>query len=268
MECLRRRAWAVNRFSRNYRFHQSRPIPGDIKTVTVKRDAFGDFWITFSCDNVPVPEPKAATGQSAGLDFGLKSFPTGSDGTRVENPQFLKSALRSLRKANRAVSRKQKGSNSCRRAVRALSRIHRRVCNLRNDWQWKEANRLVAGHDELVFETLGLAGMKALWGRKVSDYAFGRFLGKVSWLAAKNGRVFTQIDHYETTTKRCSCCQCIQPLTLDVRRWKCTSCGATHDRDQNAAVNILEAGRGLRRESAVSPAPQAALVMNAESHGV
>jgi len=59
-----------------------------------------------------------------------------------------------------------------------------------------------------------------------------------------------------------------QPLTLDVRRWKCTSCGATHDRDQNAAVNILEAGRGLRRESAVSPAPQAALVMNAESHGV
>jgi putative transposase len=249
-----------------YRFHQSRPIQGDIKTVTLKRDALGAFWVIFSCDNVPVPESKAATGKSAGFDFGLKSFLTGNDGTRIESPQFLKSALRQLRRTNRAVSRKQKGSNGRRKAVQNLARVHRRVANLRDNWQWQEANRLVAGHDNLVFETLILAGMKARWGRKVSDYAFSAFINKTAWLAAKNGRKFIQIDRFELTTKKCSCCGHIQPLTLEVRRWSCVACLAIHDRDQNAAVNILEAGRGLWREGAVRPAPQAALVNNAESH--
>ena len=128
------------------------------------------------------------------------------------------------------------------------------------------ADRLVAGHDNLVFETLSMAGMKARWGRKVSDYAFSAFINKTAWLAAKNGRKFIQIDRFELTTKKCSCCGHIQPLTLEVRRWSCVACMAIHDRDQNAAVNILEAGRGLWREGAVRPAPQAALVNNAESH--
>lgn len=252
---------------RSFRFHQSRPIRGDIKTVTLKRDALGVFWVIFSCDNVPAPEPKAATGKSAGFDFGLKVFLTGNDGARIENPQFLKSALRQLGKANRAVSRKQKGSNSRRKAAQHLARVHRRVANQRDNWQWQEANRLVAGYDESVFETLGLAGMKARWGRKVSDLAFGEFLHKVSWLAAKNDRSFVRIDRFEPTTKKCSCCGHIQPLTLDVRRWKCVRCGTEHDRDINAAQNIFQAGRGLGRKSAVSPAPQAALVISAESPG-
>jgi putative transposase len=250
---------------RPFRFHKSRAILGDIKTVTLKRDKLGDFWISFSCDNVPVPKPKAATSKSAGFDFGLKSFLTGNDGTRIENPQFLKSALRNLRKAHRAVSRKKPRSNSRRRAVMALAREYRMVRQLRGNWQWETANRLVAGHDELVFETLSMDGMRARWGRKVLDYAFPTFLRKVAWLAAKHGRIFTQIDRFEPTTKKCSNCHNIQPLTLDVRRWKCTACGTSHDRDQNAAINILEAGRGLRRESAVSPDCQAALATSAES---
>jgi putative transposase len=250
---------------RLYRFHLSRPVVGAVKTVTVKRDALGDFWIFLSCDNVPVPEPKAVTGQSAGFDFGLRSFLMGNDGTRIENPQFLISALGNMRIGTRAIKRKKRGSNGRRRATKALARIYRRLANLRDDWQWKEANKLVQGYDELVFETLEIDGMKSRWGRKVSDLAFGSFLSKVSWLSAKHGRVFTRIDRYEPTTKRCSVCQHIQPLTLDVRRWKCTACSTIHDRDQNAAINILEAGRGLRRESEVSPAPQAALVMNAKS---
>jgi len=215
-----------------------------------------------------VPKPKAATGKSAGFDFGLKSFLTCNDGTRIENPQFLKSALRNLRKAHRAVSLKKLRSNSRRRAVQALARQYRRVRHLRADWQWNLANRLVANFDKLVFETLNMDGMRAQWGSKVSDYSFPSFLRKLSWLAAKHGRVFTKIDRFEPTTKKCSDCHHIQPLTLDVRRWKCTACGSVHDRGQNAAINTLEAGLGLRRQSAASPGCQAALVTSAESQGI
>jgi putative transposase len=212
-----------------------------------------------------VPKPKAATGKPAGFDFGLLSFLTGYDGTRIENPQFLKSALGRLRTCHRAVSRRKKGSNSRRRAVRTLARMYRRVRHLRANWQWDLANRIAAENDMLVFETLNMEDMRAGWGRKVSDYAFPSFLWKVSWLASKHGRVFSQIDRWEPTSKKRSSCRHIQPLTLDVRRWKCAACGAGHDRDQNAAINILEAGCGLRRESAVSPGCQPALAMNAES---
>jgi putative transposase len=136
---------------------------------------------------------------------------------------------------------------------------------LRSDWQWKEANKLVAENDVLVFETLSLSEMRARWGRKVTDYAFRSLLAKVSWLAAKHGRVFTKIDRYEPSSKRCSSCKHIQSLTLDVRQWKCAACGACHERDHNAAINILEAGRSLRREGAVRPDSQAAPATSAKS---
>jgi putative transposase len=253
---------------RLFRFYKSQPIVGTIKTVTLKRHPLGDIWISFSCDRVPQPEPKAATGKSAGFDFGPRSFPTASDVTQVENPQFLKSALGDLRKAHRAFSKRRKGGEGRRRAARALARRYRRVRDLRCDWHWKESNRLVADHDELVFETLDMNEMRARWGRKVLGYAFGSFLRRVSWLAAKHGRVFRRIDRFEPSTKRCSHCRHLQPLTLDVRRWKCTACGSAHGRDRNAAVNILEAGRGLRRENTLSPASQAVFVTSAESGAV
>jgi putative transposase len=164
--------------SRNYRFNQSRPLTGIIKTVTVRRDPIRDFYITFSCDQVAQPEQAPKTGLTAGADFGLKDFVTLSTGERIAAPQPLKAELRHLRKAQRVLSRKQKGSRARKRARLDVARVHRKVANVRNDWQWKQARMLVTVFDLLVFETLNLKAMQQLWGRKVGDLGFADFLLK------------------------------------------------------------------------------------------
>jgi putative transposase len=118
---------------RNYRFNQSRPLSGVIKTLTVRRDALRDIQISFSCDQVQQPEQAPKTGLSAGADFGLKDFLTLSTGERIAAPQPLKAQLRRLRNTQRRLSRKQKGSKSRNRARVAVARVHRKVANVRND---------------------------------------------------------------------------------------------------------------------------------------
>ena len=163
---------------RNYRFNQSRPITGIIKTVTVRRDPIKDFYITFSCDQVAQPEQAPKTGLTAGADFGLKDFLTLSTGEKIAAPQPLKAELRHLRKAQRVLSRKQKGSKARKRARLDVARVHKKVANIRNDWQWKQARMLLIIFDLLVFETLNLKAMQQLWGRKVGDLGFADFLLK------------------------------------------------------------------------------------------
>jgi putative transposase len=174
--------------SRNYRFNQSRPLTGIVKTVTVRRDPVRDFYITFSCDQVVQPEQAPKTGESAGADFGLKDFLTLSTGATIAAPQPLKAELRHLRKAQRVLSRKQKGSKARKRARVAVARVHKKVANIRNDWQWKQARMLVTVFDLLVLETLNLKAMQRLWGRKVGDLGFADFLLKAQWMAKKLGQ--------------------------------------------------------------------------------
>jgi putative transposase len=126
-----------------YRFNQSRAITGLVKTINVRRDALRDVYLTFSCDGVPKPEPAPKTGQSAGADFGLKDFLTLSTGEKIAAPLPLKAELRHLRKAQRVLSRKQKGSQARKRARLDVARVHKKVANVRSDWQWKQARLLV-----------------------------------------------------------------------------------------------------------------------------
>jgi len=252
---------------RNYRFNQSRAVAGIIKTVTVRRDALRDIHITFSCDNVPQPEQAPKTGLSAGADFGLKDFLTLSNGERIAAPQPLKAHLRRLRKTQRVLSRKQKGSKARKRARLDVARVHRKVANVRNDWQWKQARMLILTFDMLVFETLNLRGMQQLWGRKVGDLGFADFLVKAQWMAKKLGRDLLKIDRWKPTTKSCHLCGHPQDMPLITRTFECRSCGNVEDRDLNAAYNILEAGRRLRSgaSSKTANGRQDALV-TAESH--
>jgi transposase len=124
------------------------------------------------------PEEAPKTGLTAGADFGLKDFLTLSTGDKIAAPQPLKSELRKLRKAQRVLSRKQKGSKARKRARLDVARIHQKVANVRNDWQWKQACMLATVFDLLVFETLNLKAMHRLWGRKVGDLGFADFLLK------------------------------------------------------------------------------------------
>lgn len=185
--------------------------------MTVRRDPLKDLHLTFSCDRVRQPEQAPKTGLTAGADFGLKDFLTLSTGEKIAAPQPLKSELRKLRKAQRALSRKQKGSKARKRARPDVARVHKKVANVRSDWQRKQARMLVTVFDLLVFETLNLKAMHQLWGRKVGDLAFADFLLKAQWLAKKLGQDLVKIDRWEPTTKTCDLCGHAQDMPLNVR---------------------------------------------------
>ena len=249
-----------------YRFNQSRAITGLVKTLNVRRDPLKDIYLTFSCEGVPQPEPAPKTGQSAGADFGLKDFLTLSTGEKIAAPLPLKAELRHLRKAQRVLSRKQKGSKARVRAAKDVARVHKKVVNVRNDWQWKQAHLLVLMFDFLAFETLNIKAMHQLWGRKVGDLGFADFLLKAQWLAQKLGKDLVKIDQWAPTTKTCHLCGHVQDMPLKVRVFVCGGCGNVECRDVNAGHNILEAGRRLRPGDASKTTSVASVAITAESH--
>ena len=161
---------------------------GTLKTVTIKRDNVGDYYLYLTCENPEPPQNLSLTGNEAGADFGMKTFLTLSDGIKIESPQFFKQMLTAIRSANKALSRKQKGSNAWYRAKRHLARLYKQIAQRRRDWFFKLALRLVRRYDKIAIETLNLEGMKRLWGRKVSDLAFGEFSLILRWMCAKYGK--------------------------------------------------------------------------------
>ncbi len=224
-----------------YRYFKSREIEGKIKTLTVKRDALGDIFFIFVTD-AEYQTLHAATTEIAGMDFGLKDFLTISDGRKEPAPQPLKHALKQLAKANRSLSRKQKGGNNRRKARKNLARLHRVIANRRKDFHFKLARQLAHRYNAIAIEDLNLSGMKAMWGRKVSDLGFAGFVSILEHQAAKTGCQIVKIDRWFPSSKLCSSCgTIIERLSLRDRTWAC-DCGAIHDRDLNAALNIQRAG--------------------------
>lgn len=230
---------------RVYKLCKDRPLVGEIKTVTIKRDTLNDLYLCFSLE-VEDPKPVPTTGKMAGFDFGLKTFLTVSDGFstyKVESPEFFKQGLNEIKCANRSLSHKVKSSRNRRKAKRVLEKVHKWIADKRLDWFFKLANELTDRYDYLFFEDLNLNGMKRLWGRKVSDLAFGTFLNILKYVAEKKGKVISLIGRYFPSSKICSYCgQVNSNLSLSDRRWRCPDCSEIVDRDENASVNILREG--------------------------
>ena len=228
---------------KSFTFWKHREWTGTIKTVTLKRDNVGDYYLYLICEGSEPTKKLSLTGHEAGVDFGMKTFLTLSDGIKIESPQFFKQMLTAIRSANKALSRKQKGSNAWYRAKRHLARLYKQIAQRRRDWFFKLALRLVRRYDKIAIETLNLEGMKRLWGRKVSDLAFGEFSLILHWTCAKYGKTLLRAGRWEATTKPCSDCgRRNESLSLSERQWTCLDCGSHHDRDINAAVNILRVG--------------------------
>ena len=225
-----------------YRFALHRKIRGKIVEVQVTRDALGDVSITLTEDYSEVKiEPK--TGKAEGFDFGIKDFLTTSDGHRYTSPMFYTQNAGRLAKAQQSHSRKVKGSNNSERERKNVARIHKKTANQRADHHWKLAIELCQKFDMLFFEDLNLRGMKALFGKQVSDLAFGEFLGKLKHQSQKRIRSVLKIGRWSPTSKCCSVCgHKNETLTLAVREWRCPKCDTYLDRDQNAAMNILKEG--------------------------
>ncbi len=226
-----------------YKFAKSREIDGTVKTVTIKRDALGDLYVYFSCLVEPQPMERAMTGKSAGFDFGLTTYLTGSDGTAHQAPQPLKRTLKTIAQAHRRLSMKRRGSYNRQQAQRYLARVHKRVANQRQAFHWELAHQLCATYDTIALETLNLQGMKALWGRKVSDLGFATFVETLHYMASKTGTLIQHVGKWFPSTKLCSACGGVnQAITLRDRVWTCPDCGTTHQRDHNAAANIFREG--------------------------
>jgi len=233
-----------------FSFHQHRDYEGKVCFIQILRDRVGTYWLYVITDS-SITEPYSATGESVGIDFGMETYLTFSNGEKKQSPQFFKHALKELRTLNKAISRKVKGSNNWWRCVRELARLYRHIANQRKDWHYKVATDLCERFDTIVTETLNLSGMKRLWGRKVSDLAFGEFVEILKHKCAKHKREFFQVGQWTATTKPCSDCGFHnETLTLSDRQWTCPDCGSDHDRDVNAAINILRAALGPSVETA------------------
>ena len=228
---------------KSFTFWKHREWSGTIKTVTLKRDNVGDYYLYLVCEGYEVSEKLPLTSNAAGADFGMKTFLTLSDGIKIASPQFFKQLLDAIRSAHKVLSRKQKGSSAWYRVKRHLAGLYKKIAHKRRDWFFKLALRLVRRYDTIAIETLNLNGMKRLWGRKVSDLAFGEFSLILQWMCAKYGKTLLKVGRWTPTTKPCSDCgHHTENLSLSDRQWTCPDCGSQHDRDINAAVNILQAG--------------------------
>ena len=194
------------------------------------------------------------TGKIAGFDFGLKTYLTGHNGHDIESPQFFKRSLNAIKRASRKHSTKRKGSNNRKRARLNLARKHRTIDYQRADFHWKLAHQLTDEYDEIRLEDLNLQGMKALWGRKVSDLGFADFVKKLVYIAQKKGVKITFIDKWYPSSRTCSVCGAVNDaLNLRDRTWQCSNCHTQLDRDRNAAINIYRVGASTRAGEDVSP---------------
>ena len=249
-----------------YGFHKSRDWKGKVKTVTIKRDRCGDFWLIVTTDWVD-SEVLPKSGKSVGYDFGMKTYLVASDFRDIVAPLFFKEAAKENKKLSRAISSKVKGSNNYDDAVLDKARFMRSICYKRADFQWKLADRLVREYDILCFEDLNLKGMakqarkkgrkhgRKRFGAKIGDYGFSEFLSKLQYKAAIAGKEVRFVPWNFPSSQLCSECGFQNPAVKDlsVREWVCPKCGAHHDRDRNAATNILREGTSSCWRDSVRP---------------
>lgn len=232
----------INKISKTYKFSLSREYNGKVKTVKFKRSPLGEYYIIITTDAVGKTYGKTHNGASVGIDFGLKTYMTMSDGTTVESPRFLKTNIHLLQKKCRKLSMSKQHSHHREQRRKELNRIYERIVNQRNAWQWQLAHRLCRQYDRIFIEDLRLTGMTKLWGRKMSDLAHAKFVNKLEYVAGKYGVTVHKIDRYFPSSKTCTCGYVNKELTLRDRIWTCQECGARHNRDELSASNILRQG--------------------------
>ena len=237
-----------------YHYFKSRNIEGKVKTVTIKRDAVGDIYIYLVCD-VSAQEVVERTGKIVGYDFGLKKFLTASDGKDIESPLFFAQSSKIIKTKSKNLSHKQEKSHNRRRARLELARAYKKISNQRKDFHFKLARKVCKEYAEICFEDLNLKGMKKLWGRKVSDLGFYSFIQILKYEASNFGTRIIFIDRYYASSQICSECGYKNPEVKDfrIRNWKCPECGTEHDRDRNAAINIMRVGASTLRGDDIRP---------------
>ena len=220
------------------------PAAIDPTTVTVSRDPCGRWYVSLAVE-VPDPEQLPATGAVAGVDLGIKDFAVTSGGEKIANPRTLARRAQALARYQRRLARCQKGSANRAKARAKVARAHRKVRASRTDFLHRTSARLVRDHDVIVIEDLAVKNMvrNRSLAKAISDCGWGTFRQMVEYKAARAGRHMIVIDRWYPSSKTCSACgHLLAELSLNTRHWTCPSCRTRHDRDINAAKNILAAG--------------------------
>ncbi|MDD1607294.1 MAG: transposase, partial [Methylococcaceae bacterium] len=210
-------------------------------SVTVSKNVCGQFFASVLVEMEIIHKPK--TGKSIGLDIGLKTFLTGSDGLTVENPTYFRESQAELKQAQQHLSRKKKGSKRRKKAKLKVAKIHNNIANQRNDFIQKTTTKLVNEYDFIAIEDLNVSGMvkNRKLAKSISDASFAEFYAVLSYKAAWYGKEVVKIDRWFASSKTCSCCGWKNnDLMLSDRVFICKACGLAKDRDVNASENILK----------------------------
>jgi len=217
---------------------------GRVLRMTVSQRA-GRWYASLTVEREDKPVERKPNGGAVGVDLGVKTLATLSDGTVVENPRYLRKSERKLRRAQQVLSRKTKGSNRRANARVKVAHLHARVANQRSDAMHKLTTRLAREYSDISIEDLHVAGMvkNHHLAKSVSDAAFGEFRRQLEYKTARTGARLHVVDRWYRSSKTCSCCGRVKAkLSLSERTYHCDSCGLTMDRDLNAAINICVAG--------------------------
>jgi len=234
---------------------------GTPKMATLSKDPDGRYYISMAIEEHV--EHKPITGQAVGVDMGIKHLCTLSNGKKIDNPKYLKQYLRQLRHQSRNLGRKQKGSKRWQRQRVKVARLHAKIRDSRRHALHVASSTVINESQVIVVEDLNVSGMlrNRRLSRALSDASMGEFLRMLEYKAQWYGRTLIKVDRWFPSSKTCSGCgHKLDELRLDTRHWQCPQCGAEHDRDINAANNILNEGLGRwssevkREESDTQPA--------------
>ena len=222
----------------------SRAVEGRIVSATIKQVPSGKYFIVFTCTDIPEP-PKSKTGKATGIDLGITSLATTSDGEKIESVADTRKLDKKLAKEQRRLSRKKKGSNNRAKQKIKVAKVHEKIANKRKDHLHKVSAKMISKNQVICAETLNVDGMMKNHhlAKSIAMQSFATILGFLEYKAREKGKTFVQVDRWFASSKTChSCGVKADAMSLNIRSWRCKSCGAVHDRDINAAKNILAEG--------------------------
>ena len=224
----------------------SRDIPDKPTTATVSKDCAGRYFVSLLCSEEVEALPVSKN--SVGVDLGIKDTAITSDGVKSGNPKYTNKYEKKLTKYQRRLSRKQKGSANFRKAKLKVAKVHTKIADSRKDFQHKLTTKLINENQIISLESLQVKNMvkNPKLAKAIADAGWGEIARQLEYKAAWYGRTLVKIDKWYPSSKRCSCCgYTLERLDLSVRSWECSECNSVHDRDTNAAVNVLAAGQAV-----------------------